>query len=992
MPKSITVIIVDDLPETRENIRKLLQFESDIEVIGQAGTGEEAVQMAKAHTPNIILMDINMPGIDGIGASQQITESVPSAQIIIQSVQSDPNYLRRAMMAGARDFLTKPYGGDELVAAIRRVHDKRPTVTTRLNNNRKISKQVDSIIELGIIERLEIYNHSIIVGHIIDKLDDFLVGIPHDLKEPIGNATNALNDLYSFFYSQSLSTQGRNQKNHFILNRLSEIINRFAYIDVLTNRIIAITSSRPLYVRNEIDIEKMLKKAIALLEHKNVFAKKINVSVGTINGKIQVTPQDFLIVFVSLIENAIEALTRECKPINISVNCRESECEFVLVDHGTGFERFDALTGGFGQSTKRDHYGLGLFVSKRIIKQYDGNIKIQRGKKGGTIVTVILRTQYRGRYHNQETEKAELRLNKFRDAPLSVEENEIIRDEFKRLIDLFAQVFIEESHEIESMINSILYELITNGRGLKNSYYGFIRNSRYARSIIESLIDPGKPKEFKPLNVQAAIVETIKCFESKLPEGLVDFSVKPVYINADEIQVNRVFFNLIRNARHAMRKTQIFTIDITSKEFNGMISIYIRDSGGGIAPENEDRIFEDGFSTKKEGMRGKGLFIAKQIVEEHNGSISFLNDFGIGVTFIVTFPVLQTAIVPPPIDDYESGLFNFNSNRFLQTSIISKKNEVFSANLSPIHLQAAILDTIDMFQAELPHNSVDFKLGPIWIRGNEQRIKLLFFSLIKNATQAMHRSDANTLVIDSRQNEGKVDIYIRDSGGGIDPMIEDKIFELGFSTKQKDAMGEGLYLAKQIVEEHNGSISFLNDFGIGVTFIVTLPILEGIANSQPITNFASQILTTQSKKFLQTIKEDKQVSDFHSPVSKILIVDDDKEWMEFFERKLRARFYTLHTTFKISEALKLITRHKYSLILLDWNMPGNGGKAFLKELQKANISSSPVVILSAHGNFNDKRIAKELGAVNFIDKPIGNEEWELLGDYIYDFIHSYDIS
>jgi pilus assembly protein CpaE len=130
MAGNIRVLIVDDLPETRENVRKLLQFESDIEVIGQAGTGEEAVQMAKEHQPDIILMDINMPGIDGIGASQQITETVPSVQIIIMSVQSDPNYLRRAMMAGARDFLTKPFGGDELVAAIRRVHDKRPTVSS----------------------------------------------------------------------------------------------------------------------------------------------------------------------------------------------------------------------------------------------------------------------------------------------------------------------------------------------------------------------------------------------------------------------------------------------------------------------------------------------------------------------------------------------------------------------------------------------------------------------------------------------------------------------------------------------------------------------------------------------------------------------------------------------------------------------------------------------------------------------------------------------
>lgn len=128
MSENIRVLIVDDLAETRENVRKLLQFESDIEVIGQAATGEQAIQMAKEHQPDIILMDINMPGVDGIGASQKITEMLPTVQIIIMSVQSDSNYLRRAMLAGARDFLTKPFGGDELITTVRRVYSKRPAV------------------------------------------------------------------------------------------------------------------------------------------------------------------------------------------------------------------------------------------------------------------------------------------------------------------------------------------------------------------------------------------------------------------------------------------------------------------------------------------------------------------------------------------------------------------------------------------------------------------------------------------------------------------------------------------------------------------------------------------------------------------------------------------------------------------------------------------------------------------------------------------------
>ncbi len=117
---NVRVIIVDDVRETRENIRKLLQFESDIEVVGVATTGREGIQLARDSSPDVILMDINMPDMDGITATENIRKEIPHIQIVILSVQGDPNYMRRAMLAGARDFLTKPPMVDELIAAIRR--------------------------------------------------------------------------------------------------------------------------------------------------------------------------------------------------------------------------------------------------------------------------------------------------------------------------------------------------------------------------------------------------------------------------------------------------------------------------------------------------------------------------------------------------------------------------------------------------------------------------------------------------------------------------------------------------------------------------------------------------------------------------------------------------------------------------------------------------------------------------------------------------------
>ena len=118
--EKIRVLIVDDVAETRENVRKLLTFEADIEVVGAARSGREAIQLSQELNPDVVLMDINMPDMDGIAATEAIRQRMPSVQIIILSVQSDSNYMRRAMLAGARDFLTKPPMADELISAVRR--------------------------------------------------------------------------------------------------------------------------------------------------------------------------------------------------------------------------------------------------------------------------------------------------------------------------------------------------------------------------------------------------------------------------------------------------------------------------------------------------------------------------------------------------------------------------------------------------------------------------------------------------------------------------------------------------------------------------------------------------------------------------------------------------------------------------------------------------------------------------------------------------------
>jgi len=117
----IRVMIVDDIVDTRDQLEKLLFFEKDIEVVAKASNGREAIALARQHRPQVILMDINMPDMDGIAATEAILTQDPTIQVIIMSVQGETDYIRRAMLAGAREFLIKPISADDLYRSIRHV-------------------------------------------------------------------------------------------------------------------------------------------------------------------------------------------------------------------------------------------------------------------------------------------------------------------------------------------------------------------------------------------------------------------------------------------------------------------------------------------------------------------------------------------------------------------------------------------------------------------------------------------------------------------------------------------------------------------------------------------------------------------------------------------------------------------------------------------------------------------------------------------------------
>jgi len=149
--RKLRVLIADDVQETRRNARLMLATIDDVEVVAMAANGLQAVQLATEHHPDIVLLDINMPEMDGLTAYREIVRVHPETGCIIISAEKDSSTFRSAISVGVQEYLIKPFTGDELEEAIGRVRVRVEQARQKLVQDTQVRKQREAyLVQLAI--------------------------------------------------------------------------------------------------------------------------------------------------------------------------------------------------------------------------------------------------------------------------------------------------------------------------------------------------------------------------------------------------------------------------------------------------------------------------------------------------------------------------------------------------------------------------------------------------------------------------------------------------------------------------------------------------------------------------------------------------------------------------------------------------------------------------------------------------------------------------
>jgi DNA-binding NarL/FixJ family response regulator len=351
MPEAVRVLVVDDAAESREILSRALALEDGIEVVGEADSGVEAVRRADQERPDVVLMDVRMPGGDGIAATEEITRRFPSVHVIALTAHDDEDSVREMLTAGAAGYLVKGASVNDLVTAVRRASAGEALVDRRVLPH--VLEELRSLLGEERRRRAE-------AEHLARNREEFIGVLSHELRTPLTVIAGAL----QFVERLELESEVR--------ELVEAALMRTAELEQVVQGLELLGQGAP----GPDDVAVPTEAAGAALGTRVAGPDEVSIAPDLWPG---VRPSHLERVIRELVTNA---LTHGQRPVGLSVR-REGREGVVRVTDAGDFEPEPRLFEPFVQqdmSTRRSHggMGLGLFVTSRLCELGGGRLELRR--------------------------------------------------------------------------------------------------------------------------------------------------------------------------------------------------------------------------------------------------------------------------------------------------------------------------------------------------------------------------------------------------------------------------------------------------------------------------------------------------------------------------------------------------------------------------------------------------------------------------------------
>ena len=357
----IKVLIADDILETREVIKKILNIEKEsFEVVGEAKDGEEVLKLVPRLKPDIVLMDINMPVLNGLEATEKITSSYPYSAVIIMSVQGENEYLKKAMFYGANEYIIKPFNYNTLVETIKSTYEKHKErlskqifheeifrdakIITFFSSKGGVGKSVLSvnssiIFSLQASKKVLLFDMDLQFGDIsmlineykqktiIDAIDDGQIDTYDSIKPYLFNYKDNLDIMFAprkpeaaeYISKESIEKMFKifkNQYDYIIVDTGINFSDITLYVLDVSDVILFITTMEIVALKNA-------KLGLSVMQSLGYDKDKVKLVINRFNTSYGITKKEVEEVFK---DNIYTAVPDDEKTVNLSVNSGQPFC------------------------------------------------------------------------------------------------------------------------------------------------------------------------------------------------------------------------------------------------------------------------------------------------------------------------------------------------------------------------------------------------------------------------------------------------------------------------------------------------------------------------------------------------------------------------------------------------------------------------------------------------------------------------------------------